>query len=206
MKRTTGWLLGVWLLWGALGEEPVWSQDAEPYLQGPQGPYRGKVVDARTGTTIPGALVLVVWQEDHEGRPVTFAAREAQTDAEGSFRIDGTDVEARPPLFALPPRLVIFAHSYFPLPEVPRWPLGEPSGRFRGQGNVVRLRPTGDEEERIIAFNAFISIISGFQLFGDVDKLNPPLHLLGRVWLKEMENFGFRQCGRRLVAKEVQCE
>jgi len=189
-------LLGAMILLGGRAGEGAaalsgQAEEAEPYLRAPQGPYRGRVVEVRTGRPIRGALVLAIWQEDvaGEGGPpfLPYAFRETLTDGPGRFLIDGTAIETNPPLLALPPRFIIFARGYTPFPEDATFPLGAPAAPFRGRGRVIRLRPTPDGEDRIESFNTFVAMISGFQLFGNVDALTPPLRHLENIYNQEFK-------------------
>jgi hypothetical protein len=155
------------------------------------------VVDDETGRPIGQALVLAVWQKHDiqiEGLRGLVAIREIQTDPAGQFAIDGSSVEARPPLFLLPPRLVIYKAGYLPHPEEPRFPIGTLGSRFRGAGHVVRLRPVRDEEARTMASNLFFVTLSRLRIYGDLDAIppeHPRLELLKQTIKAEFEHFGF---------------
>lgn len=200
--------VGTWLLLVGVLSGPAWGKGpAEDYLRGPQGPYRGKVVDAETHQPIQGAVVVVVWQQENDhGVRVTFAALEGLTGPIGEFRVDGTVVETKPPLLALPPRFVIFAQGYTPLPETRQFPIGAPASLFRGEGSTVALRPTRTEEERIVSFNTLVHMLSGLHIWGDWPDLKPGvpeehsgLVLLGQVMLREFEHFGFTVQEKELI-------
>ncbi len=203
-------LLGVGMVLAAFFCEPGWSRTpAEDYLHGPQGPYRGKVVDAETRQPIQGALVVVVWLKENvqSGALVDFvAARELLTGPTGEFVVDEPAIETTPPLLARPPRFVIFAHGYTPFPETRTHPAGAPSSLFRGQGTTVPSRPARTEEERIVSFNTFfITISSGLGLGGDLSQYfpgQPRLVLLEQAILREFEHFGFVERGGHLEPKE----
>lgn len=174
----------------------AWAEQAEPYLRGPEGPYRGKVVDAETGQPLADAMVLAVWQSEDvqiDGFHQFVAARETLTDATGAFVIDGAAIEASLPLLALRPRFIIYADGYTPFPPSRRAPPGAPAATFRGPGGTVRLHRVRTEDERILAFNAFVALLMAL----GIHDLDPPppgtprLVALQRVILREFERHGF---------------
>ncbi len=186
---------------------PTWAEQAEPYLRGPEGPYRGKVMDAETGHPLAEALVLAVWQKEDvqlDGFRQFVAARETLTDATGAFVIDGAAIEASPPLLALPPRFIIYADGYTPFPPSRRAPPGVPAATFRGPGGTVRLHRVRTEDERILAFNTFVALLSAFQIH-DLDPPppgTPRLMALHRAILREFERHGFYEKDGKLWHKD----
>lgn len=117
------------------------AEQSEPYLTGPQGPYRGRVVDAETGKPLPGALVVAIWQaEDAQFKKVRHfvAAREVLTNAAGDFILDASAIETNLRPRALPPRFFIYAPGYMAFPK--DWKDGAPATSFIRSGSVVRLR------------------------------------------------------------------
>jgi hypothetical protein len=188
---------------GADGAEQQASglDPGERYLTGPQGPYRGLVLDDATGLPLARALVLAVWKRQEAqdpGQRHLVAIRETETDAQGQFVLDGASVEVPPPPLLLVPRLVIYARGYTPYPEEPRFPLGAPATPFRGAGQVVRLLPARGEEPRTMAANIFFATLSGLLgYFGLLDAKSlppghPPLELLNQMTLAELEYFGIK--------------
>lgn len=181
------------------GASAAEAQQPEPYLTGPQGPYRGRVVDAETGKPLPGALALVVWEiEDVQitGQRSVIAVREVLTDASGQFVVEAAAIETRPPLLALPPRLFISAHGYMPFPEELRHPLGTPAARFRDEGSSVGLRPSRTEEERIMSFNILWKATQWASRVSAVEPLpegQPRFLLLSAFLRQSLENMGWRE-------------
>ena len=143
-------------------------QDDDVPLRPAAGPYRGIVVDDRTGQPLPSTAVIILWQrldEEINGLRRLSGAREAFTDERGEFVHDVRSVEARllPGTFA--PRILIFRPGYAPLPgQAQLSPPGVAAGPFATAGTVVRLTPVGDYEERAEAFNAFVTMLSAAQL------------------------------------------
>ena len=143
-------------------------QDDDVPLRPAAGPYRGIVVDDRTGQPLPSTAVIILWQRldaEIKGLRRLSGAREAFTDQRGEFVHDVQSMEARllPGTFA--PRIVIFRPGYAPLPGQPQLsPPGVAAEPFATAGTVVRLTPVGDYEERAEAFNAFVTMLSAAQL------------------------------------------
>src|SRR5262245_56718478 len=104
MRRQRWAALGV-LLCGLLLSSPAQGWDI--YLEGYQGPYRGRVVDAETKEPIAGAAVVAVWMRDKvyplHSTHVFYAAREVLTAAEGAFEIDEKELERNAPSRTLKP-------------------------------------------------------------------------------------------------------
>ena len=158
MKPTTGLVLVILVLLGGVLLAPwavpvALAQDPEPYLRSPQGPYRGRVVDAETGQPLSGALVIAIWQaEDVQFKDVRrfVAVREVLTDAAGQFVLDASAIEASPPPRMFPPRLFIYTPGYTSFPGKPGY--GAPAAAFVGTGSVVRLRQLTRGEEQAESF------------------------------------------------------
>src|SRR5436309_7570496 len=75
--------------------------EEEGHLRGPQGPYRGRVIDAQTKKPISGAIVVAVWYIDMpalvQRNQVFFDAMEVLTDTDGYFVVDALQIEQRAP-------------------------------------------------------------------------------------------------------------
>jgi hypothetical protein len=147
----------------------VLAQDDDLPLQPSAGPYRGLVVDDRTGRPLPAAAVIILWQrldDQIQGLRRLAGAREAFTNENGEFVHDVRSVEGRLPPRTFAPRIVIFRPGYAPLPSRPQlFPPGVAAARFAVAGPAVRLTPVGDYEDRAEAFNTFIAMLSAAQLF-----------------------------------------
>ncbi len=95
-------------------------REEEWYLRGPQGPYRGRVIDAQTKNPISGAAVVAVWNIDMpvlvERHSVVFDVVEVLTDTEGYFVVDAPEIEGRAPRNTKFPVFTIFkpGYRYFP--------------------------------------------------------------------------------------------
>jgi hypothetical protein len=131
------------------------AQEPEHYLQSPEGPYRGRVVELLTEKPLEGALVLTVWEQDQDGARVVVAVREVLTDATGVFRIESTEIEGSLPPRVFAPRTLIYKHGYVTLPREVGALFGVPTRRFAGKDAVVALKPVRDGEEWTEAFHTF---------------------------------------------------
>ena len=166
-------------------------QDDDLPLRLSAGPYRGMVVDDRTGQPLPSAAVIILWQrldDQIQGLRRLSGAREAFTDEKGEFVHDVGNLEQRLPSRTFAPRIVIFRPGYAPLPSRPQlFPPGIGAGRFAGAGAVVRLAPVTDYEDRAEAFNTFVAMLSAAQLF-------PPTELpeTSELIRFELESLGAR--------------
>jgi len=131
------------------------AQSNEPwerYLQGPRGPYRGKVIDAETRAPLVGAVVVARWSRDRVGPfhsvMENYAVREVVTDADGLFVINAKEVEERAPRRTWYPEFVIFMPGYGSFPRLQRAPRGFTGGVFEGAGTVVQLPRLESRDDR----------------------------------------------------------
>ncbi|HME96424.1 MAG TPA: hypothetical protein VKN16_19660, partial [Methylomirabilota bacterium] len=95
-------VLAIWcVLAMAVAAAAQSNEPWERYLQGPRGPYRGKVIDAETRAPLVGAVVVARWSRDRVGPFHSvmehYAVREVLTDTEGVFVIDAKAIEERAP-------------------------------------------------------------------------------------------------------------
>lgn len=137
-----------------------------PYLERPEGPYRGRVIDSVTGAPIEGAGVLVYWQNEdprYEGQEDLLAVRETLTDARGEFLVDAPDVERSRPPRTLPPRILIYKPGYTTYPRAFSRPPGAPAQRFAGAGHEVVLGALRDDEDRAEAADNVVAAISAIR-------------------------------------------
>src|SRR5262245_39287714 len=92
------------------------AQAWDIYLEGYQGPYRGRVVDAETKEPIAGAAVVAVWMRDKvyplHSTAVLYGAREVLTLSDGGFVIDGKDLERSAPTRTRKPYFTVFFPGY----------------------------------------------------------------------------------------------
>jgi hypothetical protein len=168
LSRTAGRLGGVLaLILASAG--PISAQDKDTLLRAPSGPYRGTVIDERTGRPIPSAAVVILWQrldDQIQGLRRLAAAQEAFTNEKGEFLHDVAAAEGRLPARTFAPRIIIFRPGYAPLPSKPQlFPPGVPASRFSGAGSQVGLVPVSEYEDRAEAFNTFVAMLSASQLF-----------------------------------------
>ena len=109
----------------------VTDRERKVYLQGTEGPYRGRVVDARTKEPIRGAVVVAVWYHDVFALVQTneqfYDAIEVLTDDQGYFVVDASEIEQHAPSRTKFPVFTIFkpGYSYFggwlaPLEDLPQ--------------------------------------------------------------------------------------
>jgi hypothetical protein len=154
------------LLTGGRGVSPA---DEDVPLRVATTPYRGTVVDEKTGQPLASVAVIILWQrldDQIQGLRRLAAAREAFTNEQGAFTHDVAALERRLPPRTLAPRIVMFRPGYAPLPDALRlFPPGVPAGRFTGPGAEVRLAPATTRDDRTEAFNTFIGMLSAAQLF-----------------------------------------
>lgn len=168
LSQSAGWLGGVLVLILASAGS-IWAQDEDTLLRAPSGPYRGTVIDERTGQPIPSAAVVILWQrldDQIQGLRRLAAAQEAFTNEKGEFLHDVAAAEGRLPARTFAPRIIIFRPGYAPLPSKPQlFPPGVPASRFSGAGSQVGLVPVSEYEDRAEAFNTFVAMLSASQLF-----------------------------------------
>ena len=131
------------------------AQSNEPwerYLQGPRGPYRGKVIDAETRAPLVGAVVVARWSRDRVGPFHSvmehYAVREVLTDTEGVFVIDAKAIEERAPRRTWYPEFLIFMPGYGSYPRFQKAPTGFTGGVFEGAGVLVELSRLESSEGR----------------------------------------------------------
>jgi hypothetical protein len=88
----------------------------ESYLRGSIGPYRGRIIDARTNLPVRGAIVIAVWQRRISQFVQTntefYDAVEVVTDDEGYFVVDAPQIERRAPPQTRFPDFIIFKPGY----------------------------------------------------------------------------------------------
>ena len=167
------------------------AQDDDIPLRPSVGPYRGVVVDDKTGQPLPSVAVIILWQrldDQIQGLRRLSGAREVFTNEQGEFVHDVRSVEGRLPPKTFAPRILIYRPGYSPLPSQPQlFPPGVAAARFAGLGPAVRLSPVTDYEDRAEAFNTFVAMLSAAQLF-------PPTELPETAQLIrfELESLGAR--------------
>jgi hypothetical protein len=148
---------------------PGAAQDDDTPLRPSAGPYRGVVVDDKTGQPLPSAAVIILWQrldDQVQGLRLLSGAREVFTNEHGEFVHDVASVEGRLPPRTFAPRIVIFRPGYAPLPSRPQlFPPGVAAARFTEAGAAARLTPVTDYEDRAEAFNTFVAMLSAAHLF-----------------------------------------
>lgn len=185
------------------------AQQPEPYLTGPQGPYRGRVLDAETGKPLPGALVVAIWQaEDAQFKEVRrfVAAREVLTNAAGEFLLDASAVETNLPPRALPPRLFIYTPGYVAFPN--DWKGGALAASFTRAGSVVRLRKVTTPIEDSENFSALYADNMERILLREESVQLPEF---SRIWAEEARRFErmridwAEQARRKRKANEPAC-
>ena len=188
---TTRVLIGAVVLILLVNAGPVSAQDDDIPLRPSPGPYRGVVVDDKTGQPLPSAAVIILWQrldDQIQGLRRLSGAREVFTNEQGEFVHDVRSAEGRLPPRTFAPRIVIFRPGYAPLPSRPQlFPPGVAATRFAAAGASVRLTPVTDYEDRAEAFNTFIAMLSAAQLF-------PPTELpeTSELIRFELESLGAR--------------
>jgi hypothetical protein len=167
------------------------AQDDDIPLRPSTGPYRGVVVDDKTGQPLPAVAVIILWQrldDQIQGLRRLSGAREVFTNEQGEFVHDVRSMEGRLPPKTFAPRILIYRPGYSPLPSQPQlFPPGVAAARFAGIGPAVRLTPVTDYEDRAEAFNTFVAMLSAAQLF-------PPTELPETAELIrfELESLGAR--------------
>ena len=167
------------------------AQDEDALLKAPAGPYRGRVLDARTGRPIPDAVVVIFWQrldDDIAGVRRLVTARETFTDSNGEFVHDVRAVEAKLLPRTLAPRVVMFRPGYTPVPDQPQVrPPGLAATRFAAPSATATMTALTDYDDRSEAFNTFVAMLSAAQLF-------PPVQLPDTAELLrfELQSLGTR--------------
>lgn len=138
------------------------GEDADPPLTPSKGPYRGRVVELLTEKPLRDALVILVWQTtapDAERRWPTIALRETTTDADGTFTVDASDIEATPPRGAGQPRLLVYKPGYVALPRSFGVRFGVPVAWLTDRRGVIALKPASGAAERVEAFNTMFFMV-----------------------------------------------
>jgi hypothetical protein len=94
----------------------VSQEEKEFYIQGTSGPYRGRVIDARTKQPISGAVVVAAWYRDVfalvQNNTEFYDAVEVLTDDQGYFVVDAPEIERRAPWRTSFPDFTIFKPGY----------------------------------------------------------------------------------------------
>ena len=186
LSRRVGALALLFVLATLGGVSPA-HEDA--LLRVSAAPYRGTVVDGKTGRPLSSAAVIILWQrldDQIQGLRRLVAAREVFTSETGEFSHDVAAIERRLPPGTFAPRIIVFRPGHASLPDTPQlFPPGIPADRFAGAGAEARLAPVTDYEDRAEAFNTFIGMLSAAQLFPSSelpetsDLIRDELHTLG---------------------------
>lgn len=94
----------------------ITDREREVYIQGTEGPYRGRVVDARTKEPIRGAVVVAAWYyyvyAVVESIEQFYDAIEVLTDDQGYFVVDAPNIERRAPSRTEFPVFTIFKPGF----------------------------------------------------------------------------------------------
>ncbi len=145
------------------------AQDEDALLKAPAGPYRGRVLDAKTGQPIPDAVVVILWQrldEEIPGVRRLVTALETFTNSNGEFVHDVRAVESKLPPRTLAPRVLMFRPGYTPVPDQPHVrPPGLTAARFGTPDATATMTAITDFDDRSEAFNTFVAMLSAAQLF-----------------------------------------
>jgi hypothetical protein len=117
--------------------------------------YRGKVVDAETGQPLEGAVFVIVWEKkpalSMNGYRDFHSAKEALTDANGEFSVDGSPgIDWNPFTYVVKtPSIAIFMPGYGPFPtgHVKETPVAEMKNAMTGAGVVIKLPKLKTQQE-----------------------------------------------------------
>lgn len=124
-----------------------------PYLEGPQGPYHGRVVDAKSGEPIAGAVVVARWSRNRilpfHSSAVFYAVRETLTGPDGTWSLDGRDVEMRAPAQTYPPSFDVYYPGYAAITSNIFIKSGGALVGDEAKGGTVRLPRLRSREERL---------------------------------------------------------
>jgi len=92
------------------------AKEDEVYLRASTGPYRGRVIDAKSKQPIAGVIVVAVWYRDVyafvQSNETYYDAIEVVTDSQGNFVVDAPNIERRAPSNTKFPRFVILKPGY----------------------------------------------------------------------------------------------
>jgi hypothetical protein len=170
-RRVTCVIVGVLLLVAGFAARAQRPRD-HPYLEGPEGPYHGRVVDAETGSPLAGAVVVAVWSRERvlpfQSSIVFHAVREVLTGSDGAWVLDGRDVEARAPDRTLLPSFDVYYPGYAAITSGVFTRFGGSETGDMAAGGTVRLPRLQTREDRRLRFPM---IPATPKPFGDVPNL-----------------------------------
>lgn len=157
-----------------------------PVLKYSGAPISGRVLDARTGAPLEGAVVLATWKisgccatVQAPARQRVVAVSEALTDAQGKYRIEAWGPIDRPlgyeRVAGFDPMISVFKPQYEPAPLMNvSWQSGSPINDFATStlqsihdGQDIRLMPYGEDVVRKLA--TFAAVLDGNALEADED-------------------------------------
>jgi hypothetical protein len=89
---------------------------ARMFLRGSTGPYRGRVIDAKSKQPIAGTIVVAAWYREIDAlvqsNTVFYDAIEVVADGQGNFIVDAPNIERRAPSNTQFPVFTIFKPGY----------------------------------------------------------------------------------------------
>jgi len=89
---------------------------ARMFLRGSSGPYRGRVIDAKSKQPTVGAIIVAVWYREVDAlvqsNTVFYDAIEVVSDSLGYFVVDAPNIERRAPANTQFPVFTIFKPGY----------------------------------------------------------------------------------------------
>ncbi len=154
-RRAAHMGLGPLILLAALLMAPQPGR-GQPYLEGYRGPYHGRVVDAETGRPLAGAVVVAVWSRERllpfHSSTVFHAVREALTGPDGTWVLDGRDVEEHAPARTLPPSFDVYYPGYAAITSGAFTRFGGSEIGDMAAGGTVRLPRLRTREDRRLRF------------------------------------------------------
>jgi len=179
MSREPLVLLSVALVCCLLSSAPARGWDI--YLEGYHGPYRGRVVDAETKEPIVGAVVAAVWRRDKiyplHSTSAFHGAREVLTVADGTFVVDGADLERGAPAQTLKPYFHVFAPGFASYRSQIFMDRGFEHGTVFGQsGTTIGLPRLKTRQERLATIAGGVmpyvpeGMLPGFRRLIDVER------------------------------------